>query len=414
MGYSMKYRQRWKRLAMISAGVSALFCWWVIHRTIPIRIYSRQQSARNIELKSSDVLPPTTVPTGLNEPTPKVIQYSKPAPTTTPKKKPLILYWGTSYDDAGLGAECSVTYDQSRLPEADAVLFHFTKIGKNDIPWRHYRDKHQIFVWWCAEAPANFGREALLEFDGGFFNWTWTYMRSADAHRTYGFRKAALDFVTKGNQTVNDIISHKKKMALWGVSHCGGSIGANKRMEYYKALVAAGLEVTAYGGCFPGSENIPRPFPMLFEPKWKEHKFYFAFENAIHCRDYITEKFWDNALKNDMVPVVWGPTKEDVLSVAPLDSFIHTDDFDSPAKLAEYLQFLDKNDDEYRKYFRWREDETMTDEKMIRMTQEKYPNITVEGTPINLCKRLIENQETKIIDSLNAQFILSEQDKCLI
>ncbi|XP_078489157.1 4-galactosyl-N-acetylglucosaminide 3-alpha-L-fucosyltransferase FUT6-like isoform X3 [Ciona intestinalis] len=335
------------------------------------------------------------------------------------KKRPLILYWGKAWgingpEEGSLMDECTLTYNRSKISDAIAVVFHFTTINRNQIPWQHYRDKRQIFVWWCAEGPRYFGRNGLREFDGGFFNWTWTFKRSADVLRYYGSRDGALKFVKKGKKAIDDVISFKKKMALWGVSHCSGSIGANKRMEYYKALVAAGLEVTAYGGCFPEFENIPRQFPMLFEPKWKEHKFYFAFENAIHCRDYITEKFWDNALKNDMVPVVWGPIKDDVLSVAPLDSFIHTDDFDSPAKLAEYLQFLDKNDDEYRKYFRWREDETMTDEKMIKMTQEKYPNITVEGAPVNLCRRLIENQETKIIDSLNAQFIISEQGKCLI
>ena len=27
-----------------------------------------------------------------------------------------------------------------------------------------------------------------------------------------------------------------------------------------------------------------------------KHKFYLAFENAIHCNDYISEKFWRNGL----------------------------------------------------------------------------------------------------------------------
>ncbi|XP_078494698.1 alpha3-fucosyltransferase [Ciona intestinalis] len=338
--------------------------------------------------------------------------------TTAPKKPPLILYWGKAWgingpDEGSLMDECILTYNRSKISDAIAVVFHFTTINRNQIPWQHYRDQKQIFVWWCGEGPRYFGRDDLREFDGGFFNWTWTFKRSADVLRYYGSREGALTFVKKGKKAIDDVISLKKKMALWGVTRCSGTNGAIKRMEYYKALVTAGLSITTFGGCFSDLENIPRQYPMLFEPKWREHKFYLAFENAIHCRDYITEKFWDNALKNNMVPVVWGPTKDDVLSVAPLDSFIHTDDFDSPAKLAEYLQFLDKNNDEYRKYFRWREDETMTDEKMIKMTQEKYPDLNIELTPKSLCARLLENKETKIIQSVTDEFITSETPECL-
>ena len=41
-------------------------------------------------------------------------------------------------------------------------------------------------------------------------------------------------------------------------------------------------------------------------------KFYLAFENAIHCNDYISEKFWRNALSSGAVPVVFGPHRDDV------------------------------------------------------------------------------------------------------
>ena len=38
-----------------------------------------------------------------------------------------------------------------------------------------------------------------------------------------------------------------------------------------------------------------------------KHKFYLAFENSLHCNDYISEKFWRNALGNGAVPIVYGP-----------------------------------------------------------------------------------------------------------
>ena len=143
-----------------------------------------------------------------------------------------------------------------------------------------------------------------------------------------------------------------------------------------------------------------------------EHKFYFAFENGLHCKDYITEKFWYKGIWSSTVPIVWGPTKEDVLAVAPLDSFIFAEDFETPAKLAEYLKFVDSNDTEYRKYFRWREDENMTDEKMMKMTKERYPAIDVLGPPKTLCEALTENAKRKTIASLDKFIIHNDPVEC--
>uniref|UniRef100_H2YSD0 Fucosyltransferase n=1 Tax=Ciona savignyi TaxID=51511 RepID=H2YSD0_CIOSA len=324
------------------------------------------------------------------------------------EERSLILYWDYPWGDKSSGApegdfvgNCIQTYDRSKIKEAKTVVFHYTTIRKTDIPWTHYRDPGQIYVWWSAEGPAILQMEGVdLTPFNGFFNWTWTYRQDADVFRGYGYRGYMLDTVKRG------------KKAMWSVSKCDGMSGAVKRMEYFKDMVAAGLKATTLGKCFPGSESIPKKFPMIYPSSMTVHKFYFAFENAEHCHDYITEKFWDNALRNDMVPVVWGPTKEDVLAVAPIDSFIHTDDFESPAKLTEYLQFLDQNDDEYRKYFRWREDESMTDEKMIQMIEEEHPGISVQRPPKNLCELVLQNKQTKIIKSLHEEF-MHDREKCL-
>ena len=49
-----------------------------------------------------------------------------------------------------------------------------------------------------------------------------------------------------------------------------------------------------------------------------------------------------------------GARKEEYEKVAPQKSFIHVDDFASPQQLAQYLNELDKNDDAYNEYFRWK------------------------------------------------------------
>eukprot|EP00091_Calanus_sinicus_P007225 TRINITY_DN18169_c0_g1_i1.p1 TRINITY_DN18169_c0_g1~~TRINITY_DN18169_c0_g1_i1.p1 ORF type:complete len:160 (-),score=34.31 TRINITY_DN18169_c0_g1_i1:310-789(-) len=84
-----------------------------------------------------------------------------------------------------------------------------------------------------------------------------------------------------------------------------------------------------------------------------DYKFYLAFENS-NCKDYITEKFYVNGLKHDILPIVMGARKEDYEKRSPHKSFIHVDDFAGPADLAEYLKKLDKDDDLYNSYFKWK------------------------------------------------------------
>ena len=47
-----------------------------------------------------------------------------------------------------------------------------------------------------------------------------------------------------------------------------------------------------------------------------------------------------------------GAPRIDYEHVAPPESFIHVDDFKSPAALAGFLHRLDKDDDAYNAYFR--------------------------------------------------------------
>ena len=49
-----------------------------------------------------------------------------------------------------------------------------------------------------------------------------------------------------------------------------------------------------------------------------------------------------------------GAHPDDYARAAPEGSYIHVDDFESPKALAEYLHQLDKDDDAYNAYFRWK------------------------------------------------------------
>ena len=54
-------------------------------------------------------------------------------------------------------------------------------------------------------------------------------------------------------------------------------------------------------------------------------------------------------LRSDVVPIVMGARRRDYERVAPPNSFIHVDDFESPFQLANYLKKLDKDEALYNK-----------------------------------------------------------------
>ena len=83
-------------------------------------------------------------------------------------------------------------------------------------------------------------------------------------------------------------------------------------------------------------------------------KFYLAFENAYHCTDYVSEKFWRNSFGNSLIPIVYGPHPADVAAIAPPNSYIHAELFETPEELVGYVDFLDSNNTAYLDYHQWR------------------------------------------------------------
>ena len=138
-----------------------------------------------------------------------------------------------------------------------------------------------------------------------------------------------------------------------------------------------------YGSC--GSLKCPRRDGDCVEMLQKDYKFYLAFENS-NCKDYVTEKFFTNALHNGVVPIVMGASVEEYAAIAPPHSFLHVDQFDSPAALAEYLKLLDGDDNLYNEFFQWRTKGEWLRTRffcrvcsMLHYHQEQGPSRRVEG-----------------------------------
>jgi len=160
-----------------------------------------------------------------------------------------------------------------------------------------------------------------------------------------------------GEENIAAIMNQKKENSAsttWLVSNCDETRGASMRLEFAQRLIQAGLSFDGYGQCF-NNTLLENPWSSSNGPGvLTKYKFYLAFENSIHCRDYLSEKFWRNSLGQGLVPVVYGTLKEDVEAVAPPNSYIHVDDFDSPKALVNYLDYLAENQTAYEEYHQWR------------------------------------------------------------
>lgn len=207
-------------------------------------------------------------------------------------------------------------------------------------------------VYFQMEAPARAEQKCLEPLDDAV-NYTWSYRLDSDIYYPYG----RIERLPNGSQKLDDYGQRSyAKNVLWYVSNCGGTALASSRYEYALAL-GRYIDVDIYGQCSGRSDRCPRyDGSSAAESCRRNHRssfrFYFAFENS-HCNEYVTEKFFD-ALKYGNVPIVRGLPKHKYQAVAPPNSFIHADDFDSPASLARHLRWLAASGDRYAKYHEWR------------------------------------------------------------
>ncbi|XP_054582754.1 alpha-(1,3)-fucosyltransferase 7 [Eptesicus fuscus] len=230
-------------------------------------------------------------------------------------------------------AHCSLSTNRSLLARADAVVFHHRELQTRRVrlPLAE-RPRGQPWVWASLESPSHTrGLDRLR----GVFNWVLSYRRDSDIFVPYGRLEPREGPVPP--------LPAKSKVAAWVVSNFQAQ---QRRVQLYRQL-APHLPVDVYGR----ANRRPLCADCLL-PTVARYRFYLAFENSQHP-DYITEKFWHNALTAGAVPVVLGPPRASYEAVAPPDSFVHVDDFGSARELAAFL--LGMNESQYRSYFRWRE-----------------------------------------------------------
>ncbi|VVC30491.1 Hypothetical protein CINCED_3A003004 [Cinara cedri] len=240
-------------------------------------------------------------------------------------------------------SQCMLTINNSLAPQVDAVLFRHVY-----VPPSYKRPRNQIWIIEHTEPPFL----TVPINDNGVFNWTANYRWDSDIPRPYGYFKKY-----EPEQPVPSIVKNyaegKTKLVAWFVSNCQPF---NKRNEY-AAELSKHITVDIYGRCgtLTCSINDTRKCLNMLN---KNYKFYLAFENS-NCKYYITEKLFTTSLGRNLLPIVMGASRMEYELVAPNHSFIHVDDFKSAEDLAMYLHKLDKNDELYNEYFKWKDTGTI-------------------------------------------------------
>jgi len=240
-------------------------------------------------------------------------------------------------EELDIPGEIEFTEDRRRMREADAVVFHIPSLDRF-----FYRRKirRQTWVSWYMECELNYPRLRNARFMQQF-DLTMNYRQNADIMASYLPSPAScLSIAPERTNRHRNLVC----------SFISGWTDRSGRGAYLREL-AKRLDVHQYGRC--GNRSIPGDRGSASKlDVCSTYKFNLAFENAIAV-DYVTEKFYEPLLAG-CVPVYLGAPN--VAEFAPVeDCYINTNNFSGPAELAEYLLYLDRDDQAYGRYLNWRE-----------------------------------------------------------
>lgn len=345
-----------------------------------------------------------TAPSPLPSPPPPPLARKEEEEEEEEKKKKglkTILVWNNGYGQKRMGFDegqesfllhkcevntCYITADRSYLPvnSFDAVIFHLRPTDPQDLP--KMRSPKQRWIMYEVES-ASYLYQDLAYYDG-VFNWTMTYRLDSDIPFRYG----RIDPIKPPFSSLSprNYAEGKTKLAAWFVSNC---LTHSRREKIVQFMKDVDMEVDVYGKC--GKLKCPRESQECYGLLDKHYKFYLSFENSL-CKDYVTEKLF-NILRHDVVPVVFGLAN--YTAIAPPHSFINVLDFSSVRGLVDYLKYLDKNDDAYNRYFKWKERYRVLDG--WDATRENF---------CALCKKLHQDSKPKVYWNMKSWFV--KRGKC--
>lgn len=181
-------------------------------------------------------------------------------------------------------SNCLFTTEKKDIVRADAVIFRYI----SERVRRPANKSDQVWIYSQLESAASI-RTAHKNKE--LVNWTATYRSDSVLNTPYAKFKPFDNITQLPLSSRFNYAQGKTKLSAWFVSNCGAP---NGRMDYVLQLKKF-ARVDMYGMCGP-LKCTRLSNGNCFEMLKKEYKFYLAFENS-NCRDYITEKFFLNALQ---------------------------------------------------------------------------------------------------------------------
>ncbi|XP_076034891.1 alpha-(1,3)-fucosyltransferase C-like [Oratosquilla oratoria] len=279
---------------------------------------------------------------------------------------------------------CEVTHSKEALKSCDAIM----------IFMRHVRSAHSLQEDLSPRDPTQ--PWVMLSFEtylrstnvyhvkyptlNGIFNRSLYYRADSDALFQHGFVVSRQDaYLLPESWRVDPLLDPglnisntkppsgpptalpyslphcRRRLAAAFISNCGDNSG---RLTYIRALQRY-ITVDVYGACgnlkCGGRHYVQHNYKPQTDPCLRmvgtNYLFFLAFENAI-CKDYATEKVY-NVMYYPIVPVVLGGANYSTL--LPPGSYINAMHY-SPTQLAQYLQQLASNKEDYDRFLAWRKD----------------------------------------------------------
>ncbi|KAJ8020098.1 Alpha-(1,3)-fucosyltransferase 7 [Holothuria leucospilota] len=256
--------------------------------------------------------------------------------------------------DCEAESNCSVLLKYSKEPKdiakADIVVFTnvYHWLNEEDWLWAHgNRTKGQPWIIASQDSPLYVpGFLPPEQYRDTTYTWMATYKMDSEIRLPYGFYQPYSEAITP-EIDLRTFLTNKSKLVAWMSSNCN-----TLQWDRYKFVedLHSVVTVEKYGDC--GDKSVPWNNEKAIREVLQKYKFYLSLENSC-CDDYISEKFW-RALAIGLVPIVVGASYEQYLKVAPPNSFIHVDQFDSLAQLAIHITIISNDDEKYLEYFKWR------------------------------------------------------------
>ncbi|XP_032868495.1 alpha-(1,3)-fucosyltransferase 11 [Amblyraja radiata] len=309
-------------------------------------------------------------------------QRQGPSPGVDVLEPPLLLWWSgqlfphlprrTQRIDCRAGP-CVSSRRRRHRGRAAAIIVYGTELRAYEAPLP--RAARQTWALFHEESPMN---NYLLVHAAAIrlFNYTATFRRHSD----YPLSLQWLPGLPYLRHPPTFSLGHKQQARSRGLapvlylqSHC--QVAADR--DRYVQQLMQHLQIDSYGQCLqnkelPNQRLVDTLTATTEDPEFMEfiskYKFHLAMENAI-CDDYMTEKLW-RPMHLGVVPIYRGsPVVQDWLPNS--HSVILIDDFQSPKDLADYINYLDQNDEEYMKYLEYKKPGGITNTVLVESLEKR-------------------------------------------